>query len=171
MTLIFRLLQVAWRSLFRPKITDMGAEIRESFRVQPWDLDLFLHLNNAKYLNYMEATRWSLVFRAGFFFESFRKGWSLPIAKIEIRYLRPLQLWQKFEVSSQIVAYDAKWIYLHQCFTRNGKTIAQALVRSLVYSKSGAVAPEVYLEGLRLTASQVHMPATLQKWYDSFKSS
>lgn len=171
MTLFLRLLQIAWRSLFRPKITDLGTEIRETFRVAPWDLDLFLHLNNAKYLNYMEATRWSLVFRAGFFFRSFKRGWSLPIAKIEIRYLRPLQLWQKFEVTSQIVAYDAKWVYLHQCFIRNGKTMAQAMVRSLVYSKTGAVPPEVYLEGLGLSAGEVQMPPSLQKWYDGFSAS
>lgn len=168
MTLFFRLLQIGIASLFQKRLSDFGEAHEATFRVLPSDLDIFVHMNNAKYLNYMEVARWGIVFRAGFFWKSLWKGRMLPIAKIDIRYLRPLKFWQEFTVSARIINYSERWIYVHHVFTSRDKMVCQALSRSAVVSKTeGLLPPRVFLEnGMR--ADQVHVPDEIRAWFEEF---
>jgi YbgC/YbaW family acyl-CoA thioester hydrolase len=168
MTLFLRFLHVALRSCFRPRIQDVGQSVEECFRVHPWDLDIFLHMNNAKYLNYMEVARWGFVFRAGFFWHSLRHGWTLPIAKIDIRYLRSLTLGRKFTVSARVVAYTDRWIYIHQTFSSRGKVVSQALVQTTVWRKSGSVPTAEFLSTFGLKADSVSVPPEIEPWLSEF---
>lgn len=45
------------RNAWRPRLTELDDDVAESFLVKPTDIDVFRHMNHARYLRYMEAAR------------------------------------------------------------------------------------------------------------------
>jgi YbgC/YbaW family acyl-CoA thioester hydrolase len=172
MTLHLRILQSMARGIQMPAIT--GANVNEPFtqpfRVLPTDIDSYRHMNNAKYLNYMEAVRWGFMSHTGLFRIALRKKWITPISKIEINFLRPLKVFQQFEVSVQLVKAEERWFYFYQQFTSRGKSVAKALVKSTVRDSKGNVPPTEYMQACGYSVDQIKTPETLAKWLDAFSS-
>ena len=53
------------RAKFRPRL-NVEDKSTIDFRVGVSDSDMFMELNNARYLNYMELGRWEYSYRVGF---------------------------------------------------------------------------------------------------------
>lgn len=66
MNLIFRLAKVLITAFFRDRLSLLDESVLE-FRVLPTDLDVNLHMNNARYLSVMDLGRLDLLVRAGLF--------------------------------------------------------------------------------------------------------
>lgn len=167
----FRVFRVVLASLFRPRIQDLSAGVVESFRVTPFDLDVFKHMNNARYLSYMEVARWSFQIQTGFLQLAIKKGWISPLSRIDIRYNRPLKLFQKFTVSVSLIRIDEKFVYLYQEFRSDGKVVAQALVASALREKRKIVPVEQYLTPLGYRRERVYTPPKLHTWLNEFAAS
>jgi YbgC/YbaW family acyl-CoA thioester hydrolase len=167
MTLFIRTIQVILRSFFLPRLHLPDAEGRVCFRVLPTDLDQNWHMNNARYLNYMEASRHDLQIRLGFFMLALKKGWYAPIKGIEIEFLRPLKLFQRFEVSARIVKATHSELWVYQEITSNGKTIARALVRTLIKKGRETIPPGIYLQPLNASENEIFPPQSIQAWIES----
>lgn len=108
MTLFIRTIQTLLRSLAREKMTDINQKTSHKFRVLPIDIDVYRHMNHAKYLNYLEAARWDLQVRSGFLKLALSKGWIGPLSHVQVDYYRPLKVFQKFEVTTQFIAFEEK---------------------------------------------------------------
>ena len=168
MWLTFRVLQVLLKNIFQPRLKSLSTTVVETFRVMPFDLDIFKHMNNARYLTYLEAIRWVLMLRTGLIGLAYREKWNSPLSHIDIRYLRPLKPFQKFTVSASIIQVDDRFLHVYQEFRSGGKLMAQALVTGAVRSKEGSVAPEVYLGKLGYRVSDVVTPNELRTWLKTF---
>jgi YbgC/YbaW family acyl-CoA thioester hydrolase len=168
MTLFLRMAQVMARNLNRPKINDLSRSVIDKFRVLPTDLDLYRHMNNARYLNYMEASRWGYQTRFGFLNLCLKNRWTAPIAKIEILYLKELKLLEQFSVETRLVKYDAKWFYIYQEFRDHRRVCAKALVKSVLRSRAGTVPIAKAIEQLRLDPKKVHAPESETGWLEKF---
>lgn len=168
MTLLLRTIQVIAKNATAPRLSTLAEPFVQNFRVTPLDLDILRHMNNAKYLNYMEVARWGLQMRTGFLKLAFQQGWMAPIAHVEIKFMRPLKLFQKFSISAQLVQVDDRFAHIYQEFRSNNKRVAEALVTTAVRSRQGAVAPEAYLNPLGYDRSQVSAPDHVQKWLQGF---
>lgn len=164
MSLTLRKLQVYGRSKFRGSIKSVAEISQVTFRVLPWDLDENIHMNNSTYLQYMEAGRWDLMFRAGFAKLVMKKKWIAPIGSIRIQYLKPLKPFQRFSVRTQIAGWDEKWIYLEQIIHSAGKIAVTAHVKSTVKSKEGTVRPEDIFRELGLEFPVRLFPDVFRDW-------
>ena len=135
------------------------------------DIDIFMELNNARYLNYMELGRWDYSQRTGFYTLMKRKKWGVAVGGASIRYRRRIPFLSKFTVTSKIICHDGRWMYFLQEFHRGSssdrKICASALMKVCVTSKEGLVpAPEV-LNALGEADQFAEIPEWVVAWIDA----
>lgn len=164
MTLFLRTLQTLSGSIFKRRIQRADEVIRHSFRVLPIDLDLYRHMNHAKYLNYLEAARWDLQVRSGFLKLALKRGWIGPIASVHIAYFRPLNLFQRFEITTQFIGFEEKWFYILQRIWLGEKEACRALIRGTVRQGRSNVSSAVYLAELGFDPNHMEIPPEVVDW-------
>lgn len=106
-------------------------------RVWPNDLDIFFHVNNGVYLTMMDLGRTDMMLRSGSFQPIRKKGWYPVVAAETIRFQRSLKLFQKFVISTEVVGWDEKSIYMQQVFRCNDKQVAVAAINARFLSRTG----------------------------------
>ena len=151
----------AWR---RPPIKDVNEVTSHKFRVLPIDLDVYMHMNHAKYLNYLEAARWDLQVRSGFLRLALKNKWIGPLGHVQIDYYRPLVFFQEFEIKTQFVAFEEKWLYIVQRIWSNDKEVARALVRSTIRKGRLNIPPEEYLVPLGFKLEELEVAKDIEEW-------
>lgn len=163
MNLYFRLFRVLIFGLFRKRIGVKDAS-RLALRAWPNDLDLNLHINNGRFLSLMDLGRFDLIARMGLLGTFLKKNWRPVVADAVIQFRRPIRIFQKYTLTSQIIAWDEKWIYIDQRFIRNEKILARGLIKGLIVSPRGSVpVPEV----LKASGQEVlspEFPEVIIKW-------
>lgn len=153
MNLYLRLLWL-WLTTGRNPDEHRLAPSRLRLRVWPNDLDLFGHVNNGRYLTLMDLGRLHVVIRTGLLRTMRARRWQAAAAAIEIRFRRPLKLWQRYELVTEIVDWDAAWFLFEQRFESAGKVHARALVKAQFRHRrervpTGAVLETLGMEGER----------------------
>ena len=129
----------------RPRQQDLQASVDREFRVKPWDLDLNIHLNNAKYLKYLDKGRIEHILQSSPVRRLFENGYKLIVANTEISYLRSLLPFQKFKVCTRLSTWDHKYVYYEQTFHSHGELYAIAIIRlALRKGNRGASPIEVF---------------------------
>lgn len=164
MNLIFRLL---WLLINRRPVADKTAlgPCRTPFRVYPTDLDILRHVNNGKYFSLMDIARIDMITQGGLTPHLRRRGWVPVVTAETIQLKRSLTLFQAFEIESKVVGWDEQAFVLEQHFTRGGKTIATAYVRTCFLARGrGPVPPREILELLGLPTTSPALPGNIQRW-------
>jgi acyl-CoA thioesterase FadM len=123
-----RILIIIIRARFRKKINP-DEEITLNFRVWPTDVDLSI-MNNTAMLAITELGRWDYMVRTGFLKYARTNKLYLPLASISAQFRRPLKRFQKFQLTTRIIYWDEKWIYISRRIVRKEKTIAVALAKA-----------------------------------------
>jgi len=102
-----------------------------NFRVWITDIDLSI-MNNAAMLSITEMGRIDLMIRTGFLTHVRRNRLYVPLASISAQFRRPLKRFQKFQLKTQLIYWDEKWIYISHRILREEKIIAVALAKCTV---------------------------------------
>ena len=168
MTLYLRMLKTILSSFFKPKMNSATMIIEDHFRVLPFDIDVYRHMNNAKYLNYMEAVRWGLMLRTGFLKASIKRGWIGPIAAMYIEYFRPLGLGQKFTLTTQFIHFEETRFFVLHRFWSKEKEVARAMVKGTVRKGRTNIPPGEYLGVLGLDSSKPEVDSEIQEWLKKY---
>jgi acyl-CoA thioesterase FadM len=138
--LLFRMLRVIVAALFRSRISLLdSSELR--FRVLPTDLDINIHMTNARYLSFMDLGRTDLMFRAGMLKMVRREKWMPVVGHIDIKFRRPLSPFQRFSLKSRLLYWDEKWLYLEQKLESARGVHSVAIVRGLFIDRNGVAVP------------------------------
>lgn len=114
---------------------------RKAMRVLPSDLDVQLHMNNGRYLSIMDLGRVDMMVRNGFWAIARKHGWFPVVGSVRVDYRRQLTVFQRYEMTTQIVGWDDRWIFLEQQFLVGDKLHARALFKAMIRSKAGPVTP------------------------------
>lgn len=167
MNLFFRLFKTLALYLLFPRRMDLLGESVVSFRVWPNDLDTNLHMNNGRYMTLLDLGRLDLLLRIGAARPAFRRKWYPVLAAVQLRFRRPLNLFQRFEIRTRLVTWDHKWVYLEQRILRKGKVVTHALLKGAFVGPQGTVpmSDVVALLGTRLEAPP--LPRAFQAWLKS----
>ena len=86
------------------------------FRLWPLDMDVYMHMNNACYLRVAELARWRQLGQAGMLGPSIKHGWMFLIAEQTVQYIRPILPLQRFNVRSEILVTEDKWLHYNHYF-------------------------------------------------------
>ncbi len=114
---------------------DVLAPVTTRHRVRLRDLDLNWHMNNARYLNFLDAARLEHSIRTGIF-SVFRRRGNFLVANIEISYLKSLLPFQRFTITTQVLGWDARYYYIRHQFHAEGELYATACAR-MVFTQDG----------------------------------
>lgn len=169
MKMLFRLFWLILTQSFRSRANIMGP-VDTNIRVYPNDLDIFLHVNNGVYLTYADLGRTDLMLRSDVFKLIRQQGWYPVVAAETIQFKKSLRLGQQFTISTKILGWDERSIYLEQRFTHNGEWVATALIDAIFLSKEGGkVTPEQIYRLVGYTDEAPVLPDYIHKWKESVR--
>ena len=131
---VLRLFSTLIRSRSADKIAiDQGSET--SFICRPWDIDMFMEMNNGRILTLYDLGRFNLGMRIGLNQILRNNRWGLVVAGSTVRYRKRIRAFDKVTMHSQIVAVDKRWVYIMQSMWVKDQPASSILLRTGVTSK------------------------------------
>lgn len=163
MNLWFRMLAVLIGSFFRPRLrlTDLSAL---GFRVMPHDLDINVHMNNARYMALMDLGRFDLVIRTGLWRRVLKDGWQAVIGGAVVRYRRPLRPFQRLVLSTRVLCWDEKWIYIEHRIDSGGIPACLTVVRGAFLKRGQIIPPSEVAAQLNFIEPAPVVPLWTAQW-------
>ncbi len=137
-------------------------------RCWPWDIDMWMELNNGRTLTLLDLGRIPLARRTGLISALHRNRWGLTMAGVSVRWRQRIRVFEVVETHSRCVGWDHRFIYIEQSMWKLDGTCANhALYRSAVTSRHGIVPTEKVMRALKQDASSPALPAWVRAWIDA----
>lgn len=97
-------------------------------KVHGFHLDLYGHVNNARYLEFLEEARWGLMEEFGDLPWFMTNKYALVVSRIDIRYLRAATMGDELLIATSLAALLPREGQINQRIIRkdNGKLVAEA---------------------------------------------
>jgi acyl-CoA thioesterase FadM len=167
MNLYFRLLKlILSRFFFRKPLGLLETSVVEC-RVWPTDLDNNIHMNNGRYLTIMDLGRFDWILSCGFLGLCLKNRWFPIVGALKILYLKPLKPFQKFQLKTRVLGWDAKWIYVEQNFEADGVLCAKSVLQGLFHGKQTKVTTGEWLKAAGYAKKSPRLPKDVQSWLRS----
>ncbi len=131
----------------------------------PWDIDIWMELNNGRTLTLLDLGRIPLAMRIGLINVMRRERWSMTMAGVTVRYRRRIRTFERFEIHSRAICWDDKFIYLEQSsWKRDGECANHALYRAALTDRNGIVPPARIAEAMGVDATSPEIPEFAKAW-------
>ncbi|MEM9145302.1 MAG: acyl-CoA thioesterase [Pseudomonadota bacterium] len=108
---------------------------------RPWDVDMFLEMNNGRHLTLFDLGRFAHAMRVGLYPLLRARGWGFVVGGSTIQYRRRIRAFDRFEIASRVIGRDAKWFYFEQVTWRRGTACSAALLRTAVVAGPRGTVP------------------------------
>lgn len=133
-------------------------------RCMPWDLDMWMELNNGRTLTLYDIGRLALARRIGLVEALKRRRWGLTMAGASVRFRKRVRMFNKFEVRSISVGRDERFFYMEQSMWRNGEATSSILYRIAVTDKNGIVPTQDVVTEVGGPDWNPHLPVWVEEW-------
>lgn len=134
----------------------------------PWDIDLWMELNNGRTLTLYDLGRMILAKRAGLLGALRRNGWGMTMAGACVRYRRRIRVFETIEMRSRAVYWDSRFLYIEQSmWKKDGECANHIVYRTAVTDRNGIVAPEVVVRDITEDVPSVKAPEWITKWIEA----
>ncbi|MDP3532173.1 MAG: thioesterase family protein [Alphaproteobacteria bacterium] len=143
----FRLASVTYKAFKKTKINFWDASTIKT-KVHPNDLDINVHMNNARYSTMFDLGRFDFLVRTGLIKLIWKEKWRPVIGSTMVSYLKSLKLYEKFIVSTKVVYFDDKWFYLEHLLKKDNDLMARAFVKCLFLQNGKKIPTQNLLEAL-----------------------
>lgn len=100
-----------------------------SFRVMPSDCDFNLHMNNVTYHAWLDVVRTDYARRLGAFKLFTKHGWASVLSSQSITYIREIKPFSRVDVTSRVIHFDHKYVYIEHNFYVGDTLHAKAIAR------------------------------------------
>ena len=88
-------------------------------RIKEVDLDVYAHVNNAKYLEFFEEARWDYINQNGYGYPKILEtGFGPVVLEVTMRYLKELRLGDSVTIETHLISYEGKIGKLSQNMVR-----------------------------------------------------
>lgn len=145
MSLIFRMLALWVASIFKAPIPLDKIENTLTLRVLPNDLDINMHMNNGRYLTICDLNRVDMFLRTGMAKTMLKEKWMPIITEHTMTYKKALKLFQQYEVSMQVSAWDERSFFMKHTFTIGDRIIAEGTSVGVIRGRNGVIEPKKVL--------------------------
>lgn len=134
----------------------------------PWDLDMWMELNNGRTLTIYDLGRIPLAYRTGLIDTLKRERWGLTVAGSVVRYRRRVRMFDKVEIHSRLLGWDDKFTYIDQSMWKsNGDCASHAIYRTALTDANGIVSTERSAKALGMPAQSPPLPEFVLKWIET----
>jgi acyl-CoA thioesterase FadM len=162
-----RIPALAIRQHLRP-LAPLGVLEEDRVRMHVWpnDIDLNLHMNNARYLSVMDYARTHLLARTGLLEHIIRSRWQPLVGAVWMTYRRSLPLFSAFQIASRLVCWDERWFYIEQTFIAGESLAAVGWVKGILRDANGSIEPQSVLERVAPGVVSPPIPDAIATWND-----
>ncbi|RKF16236.1 acyl-CoA thioesterase [Roseovarius spongiae] len=159
-----RMLWQLWKHRNDPALPVTGTHVSRHYCL-PWDIDLWMELNNGRTLTLYDLGRIPLARRAGLIRVLRARKWGLTMAGASVRYRRRVRPFEAVEMRSRMVSWDERFVYIEQSMWKADGGCANHIVyRGAVTGKSGIVPPAEVLEAMGRANAPPPMPEWIAAW-------
>jgi acyl-CoA thioesterase FadM len=158
-----RMIKELWKFRGAPALPFTGTHISHH-RCWPQDIDPWRELNNGRTLTIYDLGRLPLSTRVGLYRVMKAKQWGLTVAGASTRYRRRVRLFDRIEMRTRCIGWDARFIYMEQSMWKDGECTSHVLLRSAMTSRAGIVAPAEVLKALGQSQQSPALPDWVQSW-------
>ena len=151
----------------KPAPIGIGEDHVTSLIVWPWDLDIFMELNNGRILTLFDIGRFGLFRRMGLLSALKSKGWYGTVAGSAIRYRKRITVFQKLELRTRVIGWDNRFTYFEQSFWRDDNCLVHAVLRTAITSGQGIVPTAEVAPALGMPAESPPLPRWIETWQDA----
>ncbi len=166
MSIWLRTLAMMLAALFRQKL-DVFDVSQLRFRVMPDDLDFNIHMNNARYLAIMDIGRTDLILRTGMWRVLLKNHWQPVLASSLVRFRRPLKPFQRFDLTSRLLCWDDKWLYIEHRIETGGTLASASVVRAAFVGVDGVIPAAQLALALGHSGASPALPAWVAAWRET----
>ncbi|XP_058455503.1 protein THEM6 [Malaya genurostris] len=134
------------------------------------DVDIFIrHMNNARYIRELDFARFHFYGLTGIYGKIKAKGGGAVQGASSVRYRRTIPIFSAYKITTRLVWWDDKAIYLEQQFV----TLTDGFVHAVAMSKQCITKVDVLqlMKEFPGVEEQPPMPVELQQWLDSIETS
>lgn len=169
MNLYIRLILALIKGAFLSRIHPLTNGV-EQRRVMPWDIDLFGHMNNGRYLQISDVSRLAWMQRAGILRVIVKNRWSAVLGGSMVRYCKALKPGQRYQVETKLVCWDERWFYMEHRFTNlKGQTAAICITRAALRSKNAWVSTQNVVDQVAPNLVSPEPSVLVQQWMQNDK--
>ncbi|MGO8757207.1 MAG: thioesterase family protein [Terracidiphilus sp.] len=160
-----RIPALAIRQSVRP-LPLLGVLDEDTLRMRVWpnDIDLNLHMNNARYLSIMDYARTHYLARTRLLEHIIRSRWQPLVGAAWLTYRRSLPLFSVFTLTSRMICWDEKWFYIEQTFSRRGEVAAVGWIKGILRDAQASVEPQRVIENVAPGVVSPPMPDAIAAW-------
>lgn len=167
---MYPVLRMAWQ-LFRhrnaPPLAVTGCHVSRHMCL-PWDIDLWMELNNGRTLTLYDLGRIPLAWRTGLVGILKKHRWGLTMAGASVRYRRRIRMFESVEMRSRLVCWDEKFMYIEQSMWKaDGECANHILYRAAVTGRAGIVPPAELADALGQPRISPEIPAWVAAWIEA----
>lgn len=166
---MFQLLKALWSTYQKPKFNFIDVHQHKQL-VKPWHIDIYLHVNNAKYLEYYENARWQFSNQTGFSKILFDKKWKFIVVGAELSYIKELKVFQPFEIHTKICHHDDKYLYFEQRIISKNQLINHALFKVIILEGRKKIIPSEVINSIGITNFEKTNQLSIELWQQLIKS-
>lgn len=131
----------------------------------PWDIDIWMELNNGRTLTLYDLGRIPLARRSGLITLLRQNRWGLTMAGAVVRYRRRVRAFDRIEMRSRLLCWDARFMYLEQSMWKtDGECSSHAVYRGAVTGRDGMIPIAQVLDKLGIDAPSPPMPDWVTAW-------
>ena len=133
----------------------------------PGDIDGFVEMNNGRILTLFDLGRLALALRIGLMEVLRREGWGLVVAGSTTRYRSRITPFQRVEMRTRLLGWDARFVYIEQAMWRGETCCNHALLRTGV-TRGGRLAPGADVaRALGVDAVSPPLPDWVRAWAEA----
>jgi YbgC/YbaW family acyl-CoA thioester hydrolase len=140
------------------------SSIKRNFRVGLIDIDFNMHINNSRYMVFMERARWDHPLQTNTWDVMLKEKLNFIVAGIEMGYIREIRFGKKFHIETCYLGWDEKYVYLEQRFIADGKIHAYGLVKGIFLQQGEKAVPENVAKILGITHVPDALPEHMEFW-------
>ncbi|MGR3364129.1 MAG: acyl-CoA thioesterase [Maritimibacter harenae] len=134
----------------------------------PWDLDMWLELNNGRTLTLFDLGRVPFMMRTGMARAVAKQRWGGAVAGASVMYRRRVRMFERIELRTRLIGWDDKFMYTEQSMWKGGICANHILVRGATTDKNGIVTTDRVLAALGFPdAKSPPLPDWVTGWIEA----
>lgn len=132
------------------------------------ELDINVHMNNAKYLAVMDLGRTDWIVRSGAWRWMTRDKMSPVVGGAMVRYRRSLHFLQPYLLKTRLLGWDERWLYIEQIMECRDGGLACLAVQRTTFTRNGKLVPSAELAAkLGQDPGALPAPDWTRNWRDA----
>ncbi len=167
---MYPVIRMAWQRFKHrndPSLPITGTHVSQHTCL-PWDIDIWMELNNGRTLTLYDLGRIAAARRVGLIKVMRKHRWGLTMAGASVRYRRRIRTLEKFEMRSRVAWWDEKFFYVEQSmWKQNDECVNHIVYRAAVTSDQGIVQPQKVVDLIDAYAEKPTAPEWISAWIDA----